>query len=475
MSYKFNLRTKFIISLGIIVIISITIIFYWMFHSSKKAIFNQVDAQARALLQQIVITRQWIADQGGLYIQKGNGIKSHPLLSHFDITDTKGTSYAFRNPAVVTRELSEYSEKAKLYRFHLTSLKLKNPANAPSDFERNALLAFDKSGFDESKDGMARIAEENGRLVYHRIIPLQTKKACLKCHADQGYKEGDIRGGISVTIPMDETVKAIHKSKIFLVFSGTIFIVTVLGVLYFVVWLLVLKPVGHLHDTAEKLNAGEDIVRTYLATGDEFEDLSRAFRDMLSRISEAYEGAVRALAYAIEARDPYTKGHVDRVVKYSLSVAKEMGFKEEEMKAVEMGAVLHDLGKIGISDAILLKPGRLTEDERRAMEKHPEIGAHIVYGSDFLLREIPAVLYHHERHDGMGYPAKLKGDNIPVIARIIAVADAFDAMTSDRPYRKALDIETAFGELQKGSGTQFDPEAINAFKKVFRQLSPVHE
>ncbi len=467
MPYKFRLGTKFAVLLGIIVAVSITVIFYWLYISSKNSLLEHLDARSRALLQQIIIMRQWIADQGGLYIKKGSGVESHSLLFHLDMKDTKGMSYAFKNPAMVTRELSEYSEKARSYRLHLTSLKLKNPANVPSDFERYAMLVFKRSGFDKNRDGMGQVVEGRGKSEYIRIVPLKIESSCLGCHADQGYKEGDIGGVISVAIPMDDTIRAIHVSKKFLIFSGITFIVIILGTLYFVVWLLVLKPVNHLQAAAQKFDAREHVFLPQLTTGDEFEDLSRVFRDMLERINKAYEGAVKTLAYAIGARDAYTKEHVDRVVKYCVAIAKEMGFKGEQLKAVEMGAVLHDVGKIGVSDAVLLKPGKLTEEERTDIKKHTKIGTSIVYGSDFLLREIPAVLYHHERYDGTGYPEKLKGDNIPIIARIISVADAFDSMTSNRPYREAMDSKTAFAELQKGSGTQFDPEVVKAFEKVF--------
>ncbi|MBF0558134.1 MAG: DUF3365 domain-containing protein [Nitrospirae bacterium] len=469
LNFRFNLRAKFILMLGCIVAISLSMMFIWLFRLSKENLIVQVDAQARALLQQIVLTRQWIADQGGLYIEKRAGTRAHPLLSRFDIRDAAGKVYVFRNPAMITRELSEYSQSSKHYRLHLTSLQLVNPENSPSDFERAALLDFDKKGFDKSKDGISQIATENGALMYHRIIPLRTEQGCLKCHSDQGYKVGDIRGGLSIAIPMDETAKAIKRVKIFLVGAGIVFVSIVLGTLYIGVWLLVLKPLGHLHQAVNEHEAVETMMRAYLATGDELEDLSHAFKEMLLRMTRTYEGGVKALASAIEARDPYTKGHTDRVVHYSLVVAKEMGLSDEQLKRIEMGAVLHDVGKIGVPDTILRKPGPLNEEERRRIEEHPSIGANILYESDFLVNEIPAVLYHHERYDGKGYPAHLKEKDIPLIARIVAIADSFDAMTSDRPYRKAMDKDASIAEIEKCSGKQFDPEVADAFIRVLKK------
>jgi HAMP domain-containing protein len=466
MAYKFTLRTKFAIILGSIVAVSIAFMFYWVYYLSKKAVLDQVDTQARVLLRQIVTTRQWISDQGGLYIRKKQGTSSHPLLAHLDIKGADGATYVFRNPAMVTRELSEYSEKTNHYRFRLTSLKLRNPANAPSDFEKSALINFNKLGYEKSRDGIARTAVETGEPVYQRIIPLYTEKGCLKCHADQGYREGDIRGGISVTVPLKEAYAAISETKLFLTLAGFAFVSIVLGGLYLAVWVLILRPVKHLHNTALKIGSGEDVDITYFTTGDELEDLAKAFKDMFARITTAYEREVKTLVNAIEARDPYTKGHTDRVARYSIAVAKEMGLPEDQLKRVEMGAVLHDVGKIGVADAILLKSGRLTGEERLAMEIHTEVGANIVTGADLLLWDIPAVRYHHERFDGKGYPAGLKGEEIPLVARIIAVADSFDAMTTDRPYRRALSLETAIAELEKGKGSQFDPEVVESFKKV---------
>ena len=173
--------------------------------------------------------------------------------------------------------------------------------------------------------------------------------------------------------------------------------------------------------------------------------------------------AVRSLAAAVDARDPYTAGHSERVAMYALDVGQALGMESEELEALKMAGLLHDLGKIGVPDAILNKPDGLTEGECEAIEQHTSIGASILRRAPQLEQIVPAVLSHHERWDGTGYPEGLSGDSIPLGARILAVADAFDAMTSARPYRQALPADDALLELRANAGKQFDPELVEAF------------
>lgn len=172
------------------------------------------------------------------------------------------------------------------------------------------------------------------------------------------------------------------------------------------------------------------------------------------------------IATIVDKRDPYTAGHSKRVAGYSVSLAREMGLNGAEVTTVERAALLHDLGKVGIPDAVLLKPERLDERERTIIGYHPAI-ANEILGPIEAMREIaPCVLHHHERFDGRGYPRKLAGTEIPLGARIIAVADSYDAMTTDRPYRRALSVEEARDEIRRCSGTQFDEACVAAFVRV---------
>ena len=323
---RFSLRGKFIILLGLIVTVSITIIFYWMFDNSRKAIMDQIDAQTRSLLQQVIITRRWVSDMGGVYVKSRPGVEPNPLLTHLNIKDQNNRLYYLRNPAMVTRELSSMAEGKRLYHFHLMSLKPKNPDNSPDEFERKALELFNREGFERHREGTTGITIENNLSYFNRIIPLRTEKSCLACHADQGYREGDIRGGLRVSIPLAHANEAIGKSAAYFLFAGTIFLFIVLTTLYLAIRQIVLKPIEEMYQAARQIEANKYNMNVAfnLATGDELESLSNAFRDMLIRVGDTYEGSVKTLANAIEARDPYTKGHTERVGYYSIATALEM-------------------------------------------------------------------------------------------------------------------------------------------------------
>jgi HD-GYP domain-containing protein (c-di-GMP phosphodiesterase class II) len=188
----------------------------------------------------------------------------------------------------------------------------------------------------------------------------------------------------------------------------------------------------------------------------------------LKEVEDAYDDTLVVLANAIELRDHYTVGHTWRVTHFSLSMARELSWSEEKLKEVEMGVVLHDVGKIAVDNAILSKPGRLTDEEYEKMKIHPQRGQDLLDDVERLRPLIPYCLYHHERVDGKGYPFGLEGDNIPIEGRLVAVADTFDAMTSNRPYRKGLDPDVAISEIEKGKGTQFDPLCAEALVNCYR-------
>ncbi|HVF12845.1 MAG TPA: HD-GYP domain-containing protein, partial [Actinomycetota bacterium] len=187
-------------------------------------------------------------------------------------------------------------------------------------------------------------------------------------------------------------------------------------------------------------------------------------------VSDAYVDTVRAFVSAIEAKDAYTRGHSERVAEYSLLIARKMGLKEESLEVFHFGALLHDVGKLIVRKAVLTKPSRLEEEEFDEIKRHPVVGAQIVQEIEFLRPALDAVLYHHERLDGSGYPAGLVGDIVPPWARMMAVADTYDAMTSTRAYRGARTHEEAMAELHRCSGTQFDPECISAFEEAIEEL-----
>jgi putative nucleotidyltransferase with HDIG domain len=182
-----------------------------------------------------------------------------------------------------------------------------------------------------------------------------------------------------------------------------------------------------------------------------------------------FMSAIASLAAAIDERDPYTRGHSERVTEYSLAISDEMSLDSKEREVVHIAALLHDIGKIGIDDGILRKPSGLNKSEYMIIKKHPGKGANIMSPIKQLKKIIPSMRHHHERYDGEGYPDGIKGEKIPLPARIIAVSDTFDAMTSDRPYQVAMDDEEVVALIQSWAGTRFDPQVCNAFVKAYQK------
>jgi cyclic di-GMP phosphodiesterase len=189
----------------------------------------------------------------------------------------------------------------------------------------------------------------------------------------------------------------------------------------------------------------------------------------LNSLEDAYRSTLKALTAALETRDSETHGHSERVVTYSLRLGREYGLSAEQMKALEFGSLLHDIGKIGVPDLILRKPAKLTDEEWVLMREHPLHGQQILRGIEFLEGPARVVAQHHEKWDGSGYPLGLQGDDIDLCARIFSVADAFDAITSDRVYRRGKSYQEAADELDEWAGRQFDPKVVEAFHRVPQQ------
>lgn len=200
-------------------------------------------------------------------------------------------------------------------------------------------------------------------------------------------------------------------------------------------------------------------------------DLRRAVAQERARrreLEQAYTDSVFAFASAIEARDPYTGGHAARVALYAIGLARALGWPEQDVEEARFGGLLHDIGKLSVDDAVLRKPGKLEEAEWQQMRRHPEVGAQILGRAPFLSRAVVYAHRHHERWDGFGYPGHLAGKDIPVGGRLMSIADAFDAMTSTRPYRPAMDPEQAAEEVARSAGTHFDPEMATVFLEALR-------
>jgi ribonuclease P protein subunit RPR2 len=193
---------------------------------------------------------------------------------------------------------------------------------------------------------------------------------------------------------------------------------------------------------------------------------SRELEEALDGLREMYVSTMTSLATVVEAKDPTTRGHLDRTHHYGLTLAERIDPELAARPEVGYGFFLHDIGKVGVPESVLCKPGPLDEAEWGMMREHPEIGAQIVSPIRFLAGAVDIVRTHHERWDGAGYPYGLSGEEIPLAARVFSIADSFDAMTSDRPYRAAMPIEQALEQIREGAGSQFDPEVAKAFLEL---------
>ena len=205
-------------------------------------------------------------------------------------------------------------------------------------------------------------------------------------------------------------------------------------------------------------------------------EMNEELKASKEKIEKAYLETIQMLRYTVEAKDTYIRGHSDRVSAYSVLIGQELSLYDKDIATLRIGGLFHDIGKIGISDTILLKPSKLTEEEYNELKKHPSIGKQIVSTSSIFRDIVPIIYSHHERFDGNGYPQKLKGDQISFLARIVSVADAFDAMTSRRSYRDEMDLDYVKNQIQEGSGTQFDPEVAKVMLNILEnKLDKINE
>jgi HD-GYP domain-containing protein (c-di-GMP phosphodiesterase class II) len=243
------------------------------------------------------------------------------------------------------------------------------------------------------------------------------------------------------------------------------------------------RPVRALAEKTREMANGNYDQRVEVKARNEIGDLADDFNAMSSAIQVSIEqlkkaahenhllfiNSIRMLAAAIDAKDPYTRGHSERVARYSIAIGKNLALPERDMRNLRISALLHDVGKIGIDDRILRKPGALSDEEFEIMKGHPAKGAAIMSGVAQLIDIIPGMKYHHEKWSGGGYPEGLEGEQIPMQARIVAIADTFDAMTTNRPYQKAMEIGYVVEKIKSFGGTRFDPRVVEAFVNAVKR------
>ena len=348
--------------------------------------------------------------------------------------------------------------------------------------------------FDFSEFNTPAVLARNGRILKSSIpgIPLQEVESALKNCKEQAECEVRLRGETYISLPMESIffgqgyvlrslqsvdsasgpVQAILRNVFVLAGIGALLAAMILSVLSS---RSIVKPiagvVSHLRES-EKTGLLPEF-RARLAPIYEIRELAESFNRAAAAIREGRDGLYRAyvqfvesLASALDARDRYTAGHSRRVSEYSCGIARAMHIEGEALDELRIGALLHDIGKIGIADSVLQKPGALTKEERELLQQHPTIGRRILEGVQGFRPYLHAVELHHENWDGSGYPLGLRGDATPLSARIVHVADAYDAMTSDRPYRRGMSHEEAIRVLEQNAGTQFDGAIVPLFAKL---------
>lgn len=302
--------------------------------------------------------------------------------------------------------------------------------------------------------------------------------------SDIGYKENlstwEIRnrtdygllGIASQTKYISETAQA-TRQNIFLLVAFTLFIVLIVGIS---IARLITKPIHNLRDAALEVSSGNLQVQVDPVGEDEISLLTNTFNDMVRNLDtskkdliSAYDRTLEGWSKALELRDKETEGHTQRVTDWTLKLATAHGIGGEELENMRRGALLHDIGKVGISDNILHKPGKLTDEEFAEIKKHPDYAYNMLSEISFLHDAIDIPYCHHEKWDGTGYPRGLKGEDIPVAARLFSIADVWDAITTDRPYRKAMPLEKAFSIINEGKGTHFDPMVVDLFYQILEK------
>jgi len=429
LGYKISFINKFvliIIAIWTFIMLSVGVV---SVYNNYRYADTLATNEAKISIQKDLAYRSWVASHGGVYVPITKKTPPNPYLAHIknrDVTTNDGQHLTLMNPAYTLSQMMH--DYAKLYgtKGHITSLILLNPANKPDEWERKALQEIAVT----HKAVLKKVDMDDEAYIRY-INPMITEQPCLKCHAFQGYKVGDIRGAVSVSIPL--------KSYYIQAFHNSIWNVMTT----FVVYVIGLMAIFYGKHEAKKV-------------------IENKIKD--------YEQHIYSLVNIIEKRDSYTAGHTRRVAKYSVLIAKEMGFNDEKVAELYRAAMLHDIGKISTPDSILLKPGKLTDLEFSIIKEHVVVSYELLKDVDIYGDIAEIVRNHHEHYDGTGYPRGLKGDKIPMLSQVMTVADAFDAMTTNRIYKARKEVPVALKELKSLASKQFNSEVVHAASKALSNI-----
>jgi HD-GYP domain-containing protein (c-di-GMP phosphodiesterase class II) len=328
--------------------------------------------------------------------------------------------------------------------------------------------------------------QESGAQVQSALAPFSAIRDGRKVEMLGSYAtaELDKNSRLGVIAIQDEAAALISVSDMR---WQTLLISLVVGGLTILIGIFFAKrlthPVRQLADGAQRIAAGDFSQRIDVTSRTELGALGNSFNLMTDQIErfikdlqqsaeanrELFIGTVKGLAAAIDGKDPYTRGHSERVSRFSIAIAQRLGLTDDEVEKIRISALLHDVGKIGIDDSILKKPSALTDEEYEIMKKHPQKGYKIMSQIPAMKEFLPGMYMHHEMVNGKGYPQGLKGDEIPIMGRIVAVADTFDAMTTERPYQKAMEFDVALERIESFVGTRYDPAVVAALIEACKE------
>ncbi|HEV2833695.1 MAG TPA: HD domain-containing phosphohydrolase [Pyrinomonadaceae bacterium] len=328
--------------------------------------------------------------------------------------------------------------------------------------------------------------QESGAQVQSALAPFSATRdgKTIEMLGSYATAELDKTSRLGVIAIQDETAALVSVSEMrwqVLWISLVAGLLTTLFGLFFANKLT--HPVRELASGAHRIASGDFSKRITVTSRTELGDLGNSFNIMTDQVErfisdlqrsaeenrELFIGTVKGLAAAIDGKDPYTRGHSERVSRFSMAIAQRLGLSDDEVEKIRISALLHDVGKIAIDDNILKKPAALTDEEYEIMKKHPQKGYKIMSQIPAMKEFLPGMYMHHEMVNGMGYPQGLKGDEIPLMGKIVAVADTFDAMTTDRPYQKAMKFEDALARIESFVGTRYDPAVVSAFSEACRE------
>lgn len=417
-------------------LVLIAALFYHYIHSQE--IIELAKNTAKTALNKDLATRVWIISHGGVYVPIDDKTPPSPWLSHVPERDiqTPTKSLTLMNSSYMLRQMMEsygtlYGEKTRI-----SSLKPLNPANKAKPWEEKALRYLQAN---PTKTDFYELYQSNEGESIRMMIPILVETSCLKCHTPSENKVGDIRGGISISVPLKAFIDMTRQALINAYLWFTL------------IWLLVSGAIIAASKAMEKKSL----------------QLNATEREKIKN----YQSMISLIIDLIDKRDSYTAGHSQRVSHYCEIITRAMYHDEGLVNKIKEAAVLHDVGKIAIPDSILLKPEKLTPTEKELINYHLTAGYDLLSKVDMYKELAEIIRYHHERYDGAGYPQGISGEQIPPLARIMIVADAFDAMTTNRIYKPRKSVDEAIKELELHKGSQFDPDVIDVAIAVLKDVT----